>query len=293
VTNGLNFERGGIGRLLIPELMLHAYVAHTEELPYSMVLLSIINNNNEDTFVANLYRNIFLTGFLLLSVNSWSSGALTQHAVTTNKAISAFYMYTLTEGDERYHDEYVKILEEANMSFLALKSQHPEQVVALEPLWDKIQKEKGFKASAQDEYNVPSYLRVQFRSYIEKIYQVVSQSIISDSNINGHMGRIALDVEVMSVRFFDVSSSTMGAMVSSSTDPETMANSMKMRLTKLQGIVTDPKITKNLRSIANKWRFIESSVIHYNQESAFMLVYYNKNKIGKLINSSQRKIASL
>jgi hypothetical protein len=72
-----------------------------------------------------------------------------------------------------------------------------------------------------------------------------------------------------------------------------MANSMKMRLTKLQGIVTDPKITKNLRSIANKWRFIESSVIHYNQESAFMLVYYNKNKISKLINRSQRRIASL
>jgi hypothetical protein len=244
--------------------------------------------------VANLYRNILLAGFLLLSVNSWSSGALTQHAVTASKAISAFYMYSLTEGDERYHDEYVKILEEANVSFLALKSQHPEQVVILAPLWEKIQKEKLFKASVQDEYNVPSYLRLQFRNYLEKIYVAVNQSIISDSNINDHMGRIALDVEVMSARFFDVSSSTMGAFaISSSNDPVVMAKSMTMRLTKLQGIVVDPKITKNLRSIANKWRFIESSVINYNQESAFMLVYYNKNKIGKLINSSQRKIASL
>ncbi len=247
--------------------------------------------------MANYYRKFFLAGLLLLSANSWSSGALTQHALTASKAISAFYMFSLTEGDERYHDEYIQLLAKANSSFLELKKQNPKQLAALEPLWNKIQKEKEYKVSAQEEYNVPSYMRLQFRNYLEKIYHLVGQGIISDSNLSGHMARIALDIEVMSARFFDVSSATMGAFsVSSSAkgnDPEVMAKNMKQRLVKLQSVVNAPKIKKNLRTIANKWRFIENSVVNYNQESAFMLVYYNKNKIGKLINSSQGVLASL
>ncbi len=247
--------------------------------------------------MANYYRKIFLAGLLLLSANSWSSGTLTQHALTASQAISAFYMFSLTEGDERYHDEYIKILAKANTYFLALKKQDPKQVAEFEPLWNKIQKEKDYKLSAQEEYNVPAFLRLQFRNYLEKMHQLVGQSIISESNLSGHMARIALDVEVMAARFFDVSSATMGAFsVSSSAkgnDPEVMAKNMKLRLTKLQAVVIDVKIKKNLRAIANKWQFIESSVINYNQESAFMLVYYNKNKIGKLINSSQGVLASL
>jgi len=247
--------------------------------------------------VANYYRHFFLAGLLLFSANSWSSGTLTQHALTASQAISAFYMFSLTEGDERYHDEYIKILAQANASFLALKKQNPKQVAELEPLWNKIQKEKDYKVSAQEEYNVPSFLRLQFRNYLEKIYLLVGQGIISDSNLSGHMARIALDVEVMAALFFDVSNATMGAFTLSSNvkgnDPEVMAKNMKLRLTKLQTVVIDEKIKKNLRTIANKWQFIESSVINYNQESAFMLVYYNKNKIVKLINSSQGVLASL
>ncbi len=247
--------------------------------------------------MANYYRKILLSGLLLLSANSWSSGTITQHAVSVSKAVSAFYMYILTEGDDRYYDEYVKILGHANDSFIVIKKENPKQMAELEPLWNKIQAEKNYKASAQDEFNVPSYIRIQFRNYLEKIYPLAGQGIISDSNIGEHMDRIALDVELIAAKFFDVSSSTLGEFTLTSnvkkSDPEIISKNMKQRLIKLQATVLDEKIKKNLRSIDNKWRFIENSVVNYNQESAFMLVYYNKNKIGKLIKSSQGVLASL
>ena len=247
--------------------------------------------------MANLYRSFFISVLFLLSFNSWSNSLLSQHALAASQAVSAIYMYCLTDGDERYYSEYVEILAQAHDSFLALKKQNPEQLAELEPIWMEIQKEKDHKPSVEDEFNIDSFQRIHFRNYLEKVYQLLTKTIRSESNLAEQMSLVALDVEVMTARFFDVSSATMGVFSLSSklfeVDPETMAKKMTQRLAKLQATVNEPRVKKDLRKISSKWQFIESSVINYNQEAAFMLVYYNKKKINKLILNSQEVLAGL
>ncbi len=243
------------------------------------------------------FRPFMLFVLLSLSHGALANSLLNQHVMATGQAISAFYMYSLTEGDDRYQAEYTKFLSQAHEHFLALKKQQPKLVLELEPLWAEIQKEKNYKITAESEFNVPSFMRIQYRNYLEKTYQLAGQSIISESNLAQQMSLVALDVEVMAARFFDVSNATMGVFTLSSsifkTDPQTMAENVKKRLAKLQTQVNDKAIQKNLRSVSSKWQFIEGSVINYNQEAAFLLVYYNKKKINKLMLNSQKALATL
>ncbi len=247
--------------------------------------------------MAHIQRAVLVCVLLLLSFNAYSSTLLTEHAIKASKAVSAFYMYSLTEGDDRYHHEYTKILAQAHESFLALKKQDPKQVTELESLWMGIQQQKNYKPRPEDDYDVVAFLRVDFRKYLEKVYLQVSRSIVSAGDLNEQMSLLALDVEVMSALFFDVSSATMGMFTLPSKvlaiDPPLLAQKMKQRLARLQTQVANARIDKNLKLILSKWRFIEGGVIDYRQESAYMLVYYNKNRIGSLINHSQGILANL
>jgi len=247
--------------------------------------------------VGEIQRALCVGVLSLLSLNACSITLLTEHAIKVSQAVSAFYMYSLTEGDDRYHDEYTNVLAQAHMSFLALKKQNPKQVTELESLWMGIQKEKNYKPRPEDDYNVAAFLRVDFRNYMEKVYLQVSRSIGSPRDLDEQMSLIVLDVEVMSARFFDVSSATLGMFTLPSKvltiDPPLLAQKMKQRLARLQANVVNAKIDKNLKLVLSKWRFIEGGVIDYQQESAYMLVYYNKNRIGSLINHSQGILANL
>jgi len=234
---------------------------------------------------------------LFLSHGVLANSLLNQHVLATSQAISAFYMYSLSEGDDKYKAEYTKHLAKAHGYFQSLKKQDLKLAAELEPLWSDIQKEKNYEITARDEFNVPSFMRIQYRNYLEKVYQSVGKTTVSNSDLTQQMTLVALDVEVMAARFFDVSNATMGVFSLSSKifaiDPQVMAEKMKQRLNKLQSKVTDKAIVKNLRSVSSKWKFIEGSVINYKEEAAFLSVYYNKKKISKLMVSSQKKLAGL
>ncbi len=243
------------------------------------------------------FRPFMLFVLLFLSHGVFANSVLNQHVLATSQAISAFYMYSLSEGDDKYKSEYNKYLTQAHEHFQALKKQDMKLTSELEPLWSDIQKEKNYEITAQDEFNVPSFMRIQYRNYLDKIYLKVGETIVSESNLAQQMALVALDVEVMAARFFDVSNATMGVFSLSSKifaiDPQAMAENMKQRLAKLQDQVTDKAIKKNLRLVSSKWQFIEGGVINYKQEAAFLLVYYNKKKISKLIFNSQQELAAL
>ncbi len=85
-----------------------------------------------------LCRDTIIFTMMLLSHTALSNSLLTQHALATSQAISAFYMYSLTEGDDRYQREYSIAIEKAHLQFLALKKDDWQLALELEPLWDRI-----------------------------------------------------------------------------------------------------------------------------------------------------------
>ena len=70
-----------------------------------------------------------------------------------------------------------------------------------------------------------------------------------------------------------------------------MSQEFKFTLAKLQTLPLSKSIKKDLRSVASKWAFIEENVINNSGETAYLTVYYNKQKIAKLLKKSQKALS--
>lgn len=244
-----------------------------------------------------IFRNVILVSLFVFSSLSQASSPLTEHALAISQSMSAFYMYSLSEGDKRYERDYLNYFEVAEQHLQKLQEQDAPLASELKIKWDKLRQYLVFEYIEDVGFVVSSQIRGQFRQYLNNLYVSISKNINSETNFEEQLLLITLDVEIMSARFFDISSSVSGAMNMSSSDrlidPPKMAKELNEKLLKLQNISATKAIGKNLRLVSRKWNFIEDSVINYKEQSAYLLVYYNKKQIHKLINKSQDVMAGI
>ncbi|MEH6347172.1 MAG: hypothetical protein V7785_18905 [Bermanella sp.] len=244
-----------------------------------------------------IFRNVILVSLFVFSSLSQASSPLTEHALAISQSMSAFYMYSLSEGDKRYERDYLHYFEVAEQHLQKLQEQDALLASELKNKWDKLRQHLKFEYIEDVGFVVSGQMRGQFRQYLNNLYVSISKNINSETNFEEQLLLITLNVEIMSARFFDISSSVSGAMNMSSNDrlidPPKMAKELNEKLLKLQNISATKAIGKNLRLVSRKWKFIEDSVINYKEQSAYLLVYYNKKQIHKLISKSQNVMAGI
>ncbi len=241
-----------------------------------------------------LHRTFFFLILLATSQLSLAASALTQHALSVSQSMSAFYMYSLTDGDGRYQDDYQKYLTQADQSLAEYQKQDPLASAELKAGWDKIRPSLKFEFVEGAGYIIPVPVRNQYRDYLSLVYKKIGEVIHRESNLSEQLALMALSVEVMSARYFDISSALYGTMsisTNDAVDPVKMAKIFKQRLKKFENMSLASAIKKDLGAVGRKWEFIEDKVTNYKGEAAFFLVYYNKRQISKLLNKSQVKLA--
>ena len=237
------------------------------------------------------------TLFLLLVISQASLGisALTEHTLSVSKSMSAFYMYSLTDGDKQHKTDYEQYLSEAQLHLKAYEKQDSVSATELKRQWGKFKDHLKFDYVEGAGFIIPVSLRMEYRSYLNVLYTKISQISNSEANLSEQLALMSLSVEVMSARFFDISSALYGTLSISNKDAVIDAPKMAMafnaRLKSLQKLKLSGKVQKNLKTVARKWAFIENSVTNYKGEAAYLLVYYNKQKISRLLNKSQSLIA--
>ena len=136
--------------------------------------------------------------------------------------------------------------------------------------------------------------RNAFRDYLSSAYGKYVGLASKENPSHGGIANMALNIEVMTARFFDVSSALYGSMSVSNSDsinPVAMAKDLNDNFNRLQESGMSDKIKRDLRMVHTKWRFIEGSVTQYGDEAAYLLVYYNKKQIHKLLSRSQVALA--
>jgi len=242
-----------------------------------------------------LSRKLLLVLLFLVSYQAYASSPLTEHTLAVSQSMSAFYMFALTDGDKRYEEEYKHYFSVADQHLKTYQQQEAQFAGELKFKWDKLREFLAFEYVEDAGYIVSSQMRMQYRQYLNALYGKLSSSINSETNFQEQLILILLDVEIMSARFFDISSSVTGPMNLSSNDliidPPAMAKVLAVKLQKLIKSSATKPISKNLKLVNRKWQFIEDSVINYKEQSAYLLVYYNKGQISKLINKSRNVMA--
>lgn len=235
--------------------------------------------------------------FLLLTISNVSLGisALTQHTLSVSQSMSAFYMYSLTDGDTQYQTDYQRYLMEAEQHLQAFEEQDSVSAFELKNQWDKFRAHLKFEYVEGAGFIIPVSLRMQYRSYLNVLYGKIIALSNSETNLTEQLALMSLNVEVMSARFFDIASALYGTLSISNKDvvidAPKMAEQFRARLKAMQKLQLSAKVKKNLKAVDRKWAFIEDSVTNYKGEAAYLLVYYNKQKISRLLNKSQNMIA--
>ena len=245
--------------------------------------------------------SIMRTGLLLalcvLSSHSIASSTLGKHVLAVSQSMSAFYMYSLSEGDNRYKNEYEQYFNDAQTHLTQLQSQDAVTANELQVHWDKLMPGLKYEYIDGAGFIIPVPVRNQFRDYLSNAFSKYLNISKNERAFTKDLANMALSIEVMSARFFDVSSALYGTMsianTSSAIDPVRMAKTLNLGFDRIQESNMDEKVKRNLRLVQTKWRFIEDSVINYKDEAAYLLVYYNKSQIHKLLSKSQNALAGV
>ncbi len=235
--------------------------------------------------------------FLLITLLGLSSiiqakSALTQHAINVSQSMSAFYMYNLTEGDERYKADYENFLSLADANLEDYEKEDVMGATDIKNQWSKLRPLLNYDSFQGSDYFVPGPIRIQYRTYLNKLYQKIVSLYTSENGLAQKLALMEFNIEVISARFYDISSSLYGGQSITSEDsiidPKKISSKFKHDLTTMKNSPEATPFRKQLNLIEGKWNFIEEGVIDYEAQSAYLLVYYNKRKINKLFNSSEK-----
>ena len=240
-------------------------------------------------------RIMLVVALSLVSVVTSASTNLSNHVMAVSQSMSAFYMYSLSEGDDRYKNEYEKHF---NTAETFLGQFHKEDAVSASELqnqWKRLRPALKYDYVDGAGFIIPVTVRNEFRAYLTKAYSKLTNTLGSEMDFNSELFHMGLSVEVMSARFFDISSALYGTMSiankDGAIDPVQMAKNLNERLERAKQLNIPEAIKRDLRQVQTKWRFIEDSVVNYKDEAAYLLVYFNKSKITKLLNNSQTLMA--
>ena len=242
-----------------------------------------------------IHHNLMLLILLGISQASLAVSALTQHTVSVSQSMSAFYMYSLTDGDKQHKTDYQQYLIDADRHLQAYEKQDSVTATELTKQWGKFKDHLKFEYVDGAGFIIPVSLRMEYRSYLNVLYGKISQQSNSEANLSEQLVLMSLSVEVMSARFFDIANALYGTLSISNQDviidAPKMAKALTLRLKAMQKMKLSGKVKKNLKTVAKKWAFIEDSVANYKGEAPYLLVYYNKQKISRLLNQSQQLLA--
>ena len=235
--------------------------------------------------------NIFIALLsLLICSQAVAKSALIDHTIIVGQSMSSFYMYNLSEGDLRYKSDYEALLAKADSTLLNYEKEDALNASDIKQKWQALRPLLNYDQFSHDDYFVPGDIRIQYRNYLNTLYNKVINASASELDLEQRLTLMAFNMEMITARFFDISSSLYGVQSLTSNDmrmdPAKVSKEIKDNFIQLKELTSDRKLKKQISSIENKWNFIERTVINYEEESAYLLVYYNKRKIHQLIDHS-------
>ncbi len=223
---------------------------------------------------------------------SWAMTPFHQHVYSTAQAVSAFYMYELSEGDSKYLDQFSQHQRAANQ---ALKGSTKEQKKEFISAWDSFQPYWKFNQVKGVGLNIDSVVRNDVRHYLTNIFLYAKKVPAHQEVVAAKMQSIKLSTAMMSARLIDIVASQTGSNGLSEHDRKVneveLAKAVQKNLNELLNLNLSKENVKNIRKVNTKFGFVKKSLISYDDVTPYYLVYKNVMSIGLLLNESSHTLA--
>lgn len=225
-----------------------------------------------------LFALILLIAFTPLA---FATSALGKHTLAVAQSMSAFYMVSLSDGDNRYEKEFQTYADQAQSQLDAIKD--PVVAKELNEDWFRLRRQLQYDYVGGMGLSIPSSVRLQYRDYLSKAYQNWLSQLEQEPSPKRRIEIVHIKSEVISARYFDVASAIQSKEDEkglAELNPTSDANGVKTelgRLARIQNYVDK----KSIRNVEKKWAFMQKALAIYREPGAYFLLYYNKGQIEK------------
>ncbi len=223
---------------------------------------------------------------------SWAMTPIHQHVYSTAQAVSAFYMYELSEGDKKYLKQFKKHQLVANRALN--NSTDLEQKLFLQD-WSEFQPYWKFNFVKGVGLNLDSVIRNDVRRYLTDVFLYIQKLPTHQSVVDAKMQNINLSTAMLSARLLDVVATQNGSIVLTEHERQVnevdLADVVQLNIDQLLKLGLPKAQTASIRKVNTKFGFVKKSLINYDEITPYFLVYKNIMSIGKLLITDTQGLA--
>ena len=227
-----------------------------------------------------------LFALLVMSESSHATSAMNEHRLYVSQAMSAFYMYGLTEGDDRYLDTFSELSQQSTSSLNESDTVTKAKYLAK---WQNISSQLEFKSQGGEPVFLDWHFRENYRKYLTTLYLDMGAATPVESATRK---QIIWDIKIKSAfliaRALDVASSDYGATSLDDDDRKLDALEIIKQLeSDIAHLLSDSAPAADaviLRRVASKIKFIKSNLETYNGNTPYTLLYASMVSLNKLLN---------
>ncbi len=215
-----------------------------------------------------------------------------QHINSTAQSLSSFYMYELTEGDEKFLNEFKQHQADAGR---ALDNSTELQKSLFEDRWQKMIPHWKFHLVKGVGLNFEAVMRLQVRRYLTDLYLYSKELPVNQTIVESKVDAIRVNTSILSARTLDLVSAHNGTNSLTEHDMQmdsgVIAAQVQKNISQLLDMKLEKNQTKALKKVKTQFSFIKKSLVDHNQVVPYFLVYKNIMRLGKLLDESTQKVA--
>jgi hypothetical protein len=236
-----------------------------------------------------------LAGF---TTKSWAMTPLQEHMLLVTQGMANFYMYQLSQGNEKYFKQFENYQSKASYALrklVKLKDKN-QQAKDLSKKWNILNEKlnmTGVDTKLTGEVPIMAgVVRRESREYLTHLYlQVFNQKTLAFQGPENDMAQAQLLIAMLATRALDLVSDNYGP--TGLTDHDLQFNPVQVEKTVSQNIkgllmasVTEEQ-SYDFKKLQSKFNFIKSPLIDYHLQTPYFLIFENLKSMNKLFRKNQ------
>lgn len=222
---------------------------------------------------------------VLTSQQLWADNAFEKHVYNTMQAMSAFYMYQLSNGDAQYLRAFQHHLTDANLEINNSSSDKKDLFLkrwqALVPHWK-------FKQLGQRQgLYLDTMVRLSARTYLTDIFLHTKAPSKSTDDIKQKVSEINTMSALLSARALDLLSAHKGSSALSPHDEKIDANllaeKIRLNISDLLSMKLPESQHKIIKKAKIQFEFISRYITDYDAKTPYFLIYKSIISMRKLL----------
>ncbi len=235
-----------------------------------------------------------IISLLLLSITqlAMAKTSFEQHLHSVSQAMSALYMYELSEGDTQHLVDFKRYRDVADRALI--KSELVEKKLFLKR-WQSLKPYWRIESDGKNGFGIDFVVREDAREYLTEVY-LRAQTISAPNNtVAGKYKSIQIITSMLSARALDLLAEYNGSSLLTEhdrqIDEKKLSNQVHNYIKQLLSSDLTQEQRKKLNKVKARFEFVDRNLTHYDQVMPYFLVYKSVLSIGKLLGESSQTFA--